>query len=324
MINHITLETKNHEDIYKFLNENQKDAVFNGVLHVEFQNEKLVNVFLDSIKEKSKEYPDTPIKIRFNIDGKDAVLSYKNGELQDYKDAINDINIQGATLLSAEEYSEYMHLISSRNMWLRSHDTVGPCSHFVTASGFVASKSVNEYLNVSPALIIDLKSSILKPGDTFEFGNHEFVILSNKIAQCNGDIGECAFKEYENLDIDTNNYSLSDIKQYIDNWFEKVKETENDKQGYTKYSVELYNRYGRLINIIAEMNTLDEAIAFIENNPNISIDLNVDLNDHYSILKNDYDKDDNEINSTFVYNIEVRDLTFDEDLEEDFEELPWS
>ena len=76
---------------------------------------------------------------------------------------------------------------------------------------------------VRPALIINLESSDLEVGDIFEFGGKEFKILSPTIAWMHkDDIGRCTFRKDWEAD-NANDYEASDVKKFVDEWFEKVK-----------------------------------------------------------------------------------------------------
>ena len=85
------------------------------------------------------------------------------------------------------------------------------------------------YYDVRPVLIIsNLESSGLKIGDTFEFGSKQFEIISNNKAFCLTNIGACVFKRNSNA-LNANNYERSDVKKFIDEWFEKSIEEVNEE-----------------------------------------------------------------------------------------------
>ena len=77
--------------------------------------------------------------------------------------------------------------------------------------------------------IKNLESSNLKIGDSIFFGDREFEIVSNDFAFCKTDIGKHNFREDYKSE-GANDYEKSDIKKFIEEWFEKAKkENENGK-----------------------------------------------------------------------------------------------
>lgn len=143
-----------------------------------------------------------------------------------------DLEIIEATLLTIEEVKQLLpnRLRTYNNWWwLRSPGYYYNCVANVLEDGYV--NLIGNYvgienLTVRPALIIsNLESSDFRIGDTFEFGNREFEVISTDRAFCLTDIGQYAFsKDWESDD--ANVYEKSDVKKYVDRWFEKVKETE--------------------------------------------------------------------------------------------------
>ena len=131
-----------------------------------------------------------------------------------------DLDIVDATLLSTDEARVLPLRLRSYNnwWWLRS-----PSIGFINYAALVyGAGSVSRYGNlvhdgdgaVRPALkITNLESSNLKIGDIFKFGGKEFEIISDNLAFCLGDIGKHKFDEK------SNDYEISEIKQYVDNWF---------------------------------------------------------------------------------------------------------
>ena len=80
---------------------------------------------------------------------------------------------------------------------------------------------------VRPALEIS-KSSGYKIGESVDFGGHSFTIISDTYALCDDMIGECAFrKDFKAKN--SNEYEASDIKRYVEAWFEKVKEQSREE-----------------------------------------------------------------------------------------------
>lgn len=142
-----------------------------------------------------------------------------------------DIDIIGITLLSIEEYNKYRDLIPVHDSywWLRSPNPFLLLAVYGVRSydNEVDNKILvaDEDIGISPALkISNLESSDLKIGNKFMFGGKIFTIISDDYAQCDEIIGKGVFrKDWEILDRDANDYEVSDVKKYINNWFEKAK-----------------------------------------------------------------------------------------------------
>lgn len=135
----------------------------------------------------------------------------------------SELEIRGATLLSTDEARKLPLRLRKYNdwWWLRSRGSYGSHAAFVYTNGLVNDYgSFANYDNaVRPALQLkNLESSDLKIGDVFKFGGKEFEIISDTLAFCTTDIGKHRF------DAHRNNYKRSEIKRYVDAWFEKAKE----------------------------------------------------------------------------------------------------
>ena len=142
--------------------------------------------------------------------------------------------ITGATLLPVEEAKKLDKEIlkvdnpfvrKNTAWWLRSrgkYDNEAAC--VFDDCGYVGNYFVSCNLGVRPALEInDLKSSDLKIGDKFIFGEHDFTIISDKYALCDDIIGKCAFREdWKNI-YNANVYEESDVRKFVDDWFAKEK-----------------------------------------------------------------------------------------------------
>lgn len=75
---------------------------------------------------------------------------------------------------------------------------------------------------VRPALnITGVYDCGLKIGDTFVFGGKTFKVISCNLAFCLEDIGQCCFREDFDAP-DANIYDASDVKRFIDKWFEEA------------------------------------------------------------------------------------------------------
>ena len=136
-----------------------------------------------------------------------------------------NLKIHGATLLSVEEAK---NLLTKENReyphcdwwWLRSPGTGSNRAASVDFDGDVTyNGDFVDYDNfcVRPALQISvLKSSNLKIGDTFDVGDYKFRVISEDLAwMYEQDIGDHRFDE------ETNVYGQSEIKQFVDDWFER-------------------------------------------------------------------------------------------------------
>ena len=144
----------------------------------------------------------------------------------------NALHITGATLLSVEEAKQLNGdmLKASDNWWLRSPGDIARIAAFV----YGVDGHVNVYglyvtyaFGVRPALeITNLESSIYQIGDTLSFGDHSFTIISEKYALCDEIIEKRPFcNDYKK----GNDYETSDIKVFVDNWFDRTKELETER-----------------------------------------------------------------------------------------------
>lgn len=139
-----------------------------------------------------------------------------------------DIEITGATLLPIEDAGVMPdHLWR----WLRSPADGPGIASIVSYDGCVFHVGfIVDHLRdnaVRPALKIEnLKSTNLKIGDSIFFGGKEFEIISDSLAFCKTDIGEpCPRKDCAKC---ANKYERSDIKKFIDDWFENVIRENNE------------------------------------------------------------------------------------------------
>lgn len=144
----------------------------------------------------------------------------------------NALHITGATLLSVKEAKNLDEdmLKASSNWWLRSPGGYDILAAFVNGEyGLVHDygRNVEESFGVRPALkISNLESSIYQIGDTLSFGDHSFTIISKKYALCNEIVEKRPFCDGYNK---TNDYKASDIKVFVDNWFDRTKELEAER-----------------------------------------------------------------------------------------------
>lgn len=136
------------------------------------------------------------------------------------------MEIKSATLLTIEEAETLLTKeVRKYNCWwwLKTPGYNPYAVMCVCSSGSLNDFGFDIHNNggcVRPALEIDLKSSNLNVGDTFQFGNKNFKIISETMAFCLGDIGKSCFrKKYKALH--ACHYETSDVKKFIDEWFEK-------------------------------------------------------------------------------------------------------
>ena len=149
---------------------------------------------------------------------------------------IDTKNIVSATLLSIEEYEKYGEMIPpvevppvEEDWFLRSAGIIDNTAAVVCGeNGHVEDYgySVNFEFGVRPVLQISNPESMnLESGDTFPFGKQTFTYLGEGLAICNDCIGKCVFRERRKAS-NANDYEKSDVKKYVDDWFEKAKEKE--------------------------------------------------------------------------------------------------
>ena len=139
-------------------------------------------------------------------------------------------SIESATLLSCEEVKKYGKMIPpvEENWWLRSPGiSVRQATCVNGKDGYV--DGAGGYVNfVDDAVRPALQSSnpvSFQTGEKFAFGEHTFTYLGEGLAICNDIVGKCAFRKDWNAP-DANVYEASDVKKYVDNWLEKIKEKE--------------------------------------------------------------------------------------------------
>lgn len=142
-----------------------------------------------------------------------------------------ELDIICSTLLSINEVEKVPLKLRVYDewWWLRSPGHYQDCASTVRDVGspyFVGYFVCSDDVCVRPALkISNLGSSGLEIGDVFVFGGKEFEIISEDIAFCLSDIGNHCFR-YDFRADNANDYEASDVKRYVDEWFEKAKNEE--------------------------------------------------------------------------------------------------
>ena len=154
-----------------------------------------------------------------------------------------DIDIQEVTLLSKKEYKKTKaHIKPIGNLWwLHS-----PRNDDYKASVVVEdAASYNPYLvnfkngdvddlwrtidnesvSVRPALRLNQKSNNLQIGDMLSFGGYYWTLISKSLALCDTEFCRMGFREDWDAQ-DAHIYEASDVKRYLDNWFNIHKQEE--------------------------------------------------------------------------------------------------
>ena len=134
-----------------------------------------------------------------------------------------EIEISGATLLTADEVKSLL-TINDRACelwwWLRSPGHGQHDAATVDDDGSVHAYGDNVShgsVGVRPALqIANLECSNLEIGDKFCFGNEYFKVISANLALCDLIVG------YTRFDASSNDYARSEIKAYVDHWFDEM------------------------------------------------------------------------------------------------------
>ncbi len=139
----------------------------------------------------------------------------------------NLLKIKFATLLSTKEAETFLTKEERTHRhwwWLRSPGDALTHAAYVYSDGLVNYRGCAAYYAdgiVRPALKIDLGSSGFKIGDKFIFGKKLFKIISNDLAFCLEDIGITRFRNDWKA-WDANDYEESDVKKFVDKWYEKA------------------------------------------------------------------------------------------------------
>ena len=150
---------------------------------------------------------------------------------------MNTNDIDYITLLSIEEYEKAKDYIphTYNCWWLSSRGIYGAV---VFVDGYV-NRICDKYYCVSkeygvrPALKIKNEKHIgccYSPGDQIDICGVMWTVLPGDILLCNDIIGECAFRKDWRAS-DANDYEVSDIKKWIESWWdEKKKQKKADKE----------------------------------------------------------------------------------------------
>ena len=145
----------------------------------------------------------------------------------------SELEINGVTLLTVEEAKALTdkQRYQTPTWWLRSPGTSDFTAAFVAGEYgdvYDSGIDVDEEFGVRPALqISNLQSLNLEIGDRFDFVGYEWTVISENKALCDDVIGNLAFrKDWEAKD--ANCYEQSDIKKYLEDWWEDVQNEDSD------------------------------------------------------------------------------------------------
>ena len=137
-----------------------------------------------------------------------------------------NISFKGATLLSIEEAEQILQNILSFGdwWWLRSPGCSIIYAAYVYINGCVNGNGLrvdDDYGSVRPALQLNLESSnSVSDGTKLRIGEYDFTVVCNgNYALCDTSIGTAMFREDWEAE-DANIYEASDVKKYINNWYE--------------------------------------------------------------------------------------------------------
>ncbi len=142
----------------------------------------------------------------------------------------DNLDIVNATLLSIEEYEackckdvikDVISTVNGCDLWLRS-----PGGHAYYAATVHDNGYVNKYgglvssrRSVRPALVFNPDSCDLSIGDKVKVKNVMFTVISKNMMLADECIGRHCFRKEETAP-DANAYETSDVKKYVDKWFE--------------------------------------------------------------------------------------------------------
>lgn len=130
-----------------------------------------------------------------------------------------DIDIIGITLLSKEEYLELQSNIKQLNdwWWLSSPGYHSLYAPIVDIDGSLSDCAVlYSSGSVRPVLIHESKN--LSIGDTIYLAGKNWTVISDKYILCDERLCLMSFRKDWKVE-NANEYQSSDIKKYLDDWF---------------------------------------------------------------------------------------------------------
>ena len=137
-----------------------------------------------------------------------------------------NIDIQGITLLSKEEYEAHKDIIPliKSCWWLRSPGSRIDYATYVDSDGCIDDKGYHVcYVNsfgYRPALLCDIKSTNLEAGDKVEIAGYSWTVLNDNMMLCDESIACNTFRLDWKAE-DANVYEASDVKRWLENWYKQ-------------------------------------------------------------------------------------------------------
>ena len=135
------------------------------------------------------------------------------------------VEINGITLLSRDEFEAYKEYIPEidHDWWLRSPSHFNFKALFVSYTGNLNSVgrdvTYSDDIVARPALKL-LNHSGLEIGDEFKFKNKKWIIIADDLAICKTYLtGDFPFRFKHSTSGLENDYETSDIKRFIETWF---------------------------------------------------------------------------------------------------------
>lgn len=180
----------------------------------------------------------------------------KNRKLKEVK-LEDGVTVKGATLLTIEEAEKLPKEILAFHCdwWLQSPGIDDFCAAIVDPDGCIDRDGlmVDRYAHARQALEIEFSN--LNIGDTFEFAEDEFQIISETKALCiDSDAGLTKFST-DSMMLDANVYECSEVKKIIDQYY---------KEACFEYGIRIDEQEVRYY-------TLEEVIAIIRDIPSSSL-----------------------------------------------------
>ena len=137
--------------------------------------------------------------------------------------------IEKTKLLSLEEFEMYRDNIPELNTmwWLRT--SAGKHAAVCIATDNVDVHHADIECAIRPALQLSGLSDC-KIGDNFEFKGHTWTVISDDCALCDEAIGRHPFRRDWRA-ADSNAYEVSDVKKYIEDWYNELECHYNKENG---------------------------------------------------------------------------------------------
>lgn len=150
---------------------------------------------------------------------KDECTINIKGEVVSYEDYY--ITIKDITLLSVDEYKRYKNTIPPKHFWwwLRSQGEEYDRAAIACGDGSLHTNYVdNSAICVRPVIVCEPIE--IMPGTKINALGMTWTMLDGLLILCDESIGYSAFREDSDAS-DANNYEVSDVKKFIQNWATK-------------------------------------------------------------------------------------------------------